>query len=319
MSVQGDQEIHQTEAKKPLHHYRFTQQSLPGLRPVLTTFRAMIFLLISCFVLLAAGLALFFTENGYNEVRVRYDDLCDTTIIGDDVRPCFISLNVEHTIRGNLEMRYELTHFFQNHRRFSFSRIDAQLAGEYVDFDGMSNCRPYRSINDSSTMENWILPCGLYALSVFNDTFELSTSEAFTDVGIAYEHEKQELFKKLNERYVAGNKWLEQNPLFNNGQVDEHFIVWMRQSALPHIKKVYKKCDDCKINPGNYNLTVYSRYPAEWFGGQKYFTIARVTTIGTQNTSLGVMYLIASGICGIYAIILVFSEIISPRQMGLYV
>ncbi|OHS94428.1 cell cycle control protein [Tritrichomonas foetus] len=299
---------------KPLHNYRFTQQRLPGWRPILTTFWAIVMLFCCCAVLLAMGLVFFFLQNGYNEVRVRYDELCSGK------KSCTLEVEVEKDLKGNLELRYELTKFYQNHRRFGFSRIDSQLAGDFVDFAGMSNAKPYRSIDDKPEMKNWILPAGLFALSVFNDTFPKKIGNAeFLESGIAYPSEIDYLYRPLNEKYTEGYKWLEENEtseIFVNGTADEHFMVWMRQSALPTVVKTYSHCDGCEIKAGKYSVTIQNRYPTTGFKGGKYFVISKVTTLGTQNTALGIIYIVCGAVCGIYAVVLLIAEAVAPRKMG---
>lgn len=309
---------------KPLHHYRFTKQTLPGWRPVLTTFQAMLVLLSLCVAFLVVGLVIVLHEDKYNQVRVRYDDKCNITTDTNDLNEehaCVINLNVEKDIKGNLEIRYELTKFYQNQRRFGYSRVDDQLAGKYVDYSGMDKCKPYRSENSSSNPESWTLPCGLYALTVFNDTFKLegTTYAQFSEEGIAFKSELDDLFKPLNSKYTEGNKWLQNNELFNNsGQTNEHFIVWMRQSALPHIKKTYAKCSNCEVKAGRYKLKIWSRYPTKRFGGEKYFTLTKVTPLGAHNTYIGIVFLACGGVTGLYGIILMIAELIKPRPLGRY-
>ena len=78
---------------------------------------------------------------------------------------------------------YELTNFYQNHRRYVSSRDDDQLsAGNSVETGAdaySSNCDPwyqstyYDSTGSTSTNYQYY-PCGLVARSVFNDTFTVS-------------------------------------------------------------------------------------------------------------------------------------------------
>lgn len=307
---------------KPLHHYRFTKQTLPGWRPVLTSFQAMIVLLALCIFFLVVGLVIFINEDKYNEVKIRYDDKCNITTDVDnseDNGVCQLEFNVEKDLKGNLELRYELTKYYQNQRRFGYSRSDDQLAGKYVDYGDMDKCKPYRSEDDSKNPENWTLPCGLFALTVFNDTFLIENTPLadFTEKGIAFKSEVDDLFKPLNSKYSTGQKWLEDDKLFNGlGQTNEHFIVWMRQSALPHIKKTYAKCSKCEVKAGKYNLKIWSRYPTEKFGGEKYFTLAKINTLGSHNTYLGIVFLVSGGVCGLYGIILIIAELVIPRSNG---
>lgn len=307
---------------KPLHHYRFTKQTLPGWRPVLTSFQAMIVLLSLCVAFLITGLIIYLNEDKYNEVKIRYDDKCNITTNTDnfeDDTVCNIEINVEKDIKGNLELRYELTKFYQNHRRFGYSRSDEQLAGEYVDYSGMDKCKPYRSEDDSKNPENWTLPCGLFALTVFNDTFVLENTPLapFSEKGIAFKNEIEHIFKPLNSKYETGQKWLQEDKLFDDlGQTNEHFMVWMRQSAQPHIKKTYSQCSNCEVKAGKYKLKIWSRYPTAKFGGKKYFTISKVNTLGCHNTYLGIVFLVCGGVCGLYGIVLIIAELVAPRLNG---
>ncbi|OHS93520.1 Cell cycle control protein 50A [Tritrichomonas foetus] len=311
----GDPNPSNPNARKPLHQYRLTKQTLPGWRPVLTSKGAIILLCISTILLILVGLALFFNQNAYNEVKVRYDDKCPP-----NGKSCIIKLKVKNDIKGNLEMRYILTKFYQNHRRYGYSRNDAQLAGEYVDFDGMSNCKPYRSIDDSPDKDKWIIPCGLFPYSVFNDTFTILNSNLnFTEKGIAFKSEIDSLFKPLNKEYSQGEKnattWIDEK-IFEGGQTNERFIVWMRQAALPTISKTYARCDDCTLQKGVYDLQITSNYPTDGFGGYKYIAISKVTTIGTGNIALGIMFVIGGGMTLIFGLVLFIAEIVDPREMG---
>lgn len=312
------EDINAQPLHKPLHHYRFTQQRLKGWRPVLTTAAAIITIFMIGAVLLALGLIFYFLQNEYNEVRYRYDDKC--TQIGED---CTITINVKEQIKGDLEIRYELTKFYQNQRRYGFSRDDEQLKGAYEDYKAMSNCKPYRSDDDSKDPSTWILPCGIFALSVFNDSFTLSGNNVpeFTEKGIAYQSEIDDLFKPLSDKYTSGNKWLQNlsdHNIFPGGNTNEHFIVWMRQASLPTIVKPYAKCDGCTLDSGDYQVTITNRYPTTSFKGGKYFVIAKVTTLGTHNIYLGIIYIVCGCICCLYAIILLITELTIPRKMGEY-
>lgn len=307
----NDQPVH-----KPLHHYRFTQQRLKGWRPVLTTTIAIIVMFSLGAALLAIGLIFFFLQNGYNEVKIRYDDQCQN--LNEN---CTITFNIKKQIKGNLEIRYELTKFYQNHRRYGFSRVDEQLAGDYIDYKGMDNCKPYRSDDDTSKPENWTLPCGLFALSVFNDSFYLEGNKVppFTETGIAYKSEIDYLYKPLSDRYKTGDFWLRDladEGIFPGASVNEHFMVWMRQAALPTVIKPYQKCDDCTLEPGDYSITITNRYPTTEFKGTKSFVIAKVTTLGTHNIYLGIIYIVCGSVCVLYGIVLLLAELICPRKMG---
>lgn len=320
-------DLDDTPIQKPLRHSRFAQQTLPGIRPIFTSFQAIIMLLSCTIVFLIIGLLLYFNQNGYNKVRIRYDNICQLISNPSDSflppnieseTPCNITIEIKKDLKGDLELQYELTNYYQNHRRYGYSKVDEQLAGQYVGFSDMSKCSPYRSEDEKRDESFWILPCGLFPNSTFNDTFNIDIPNAlsFTDKGIAYDSEINDLYKPLSDQYKVGDKWLENSIFGENGKISEHFMVWMRQSALPHIVKTYKKCDNCEIKAGNYTLQVWSRYPTDSFEGEKYFTIAKITKLGTHNTYIGISFLICAGLSGVYGLVLVVAEIVSPRLMG---
>ena len=274
-----------TEPKNPKEH-RFGRQKLPGLRIILTEKCAIVlFAIIGC-VLLVPGIIFYLLVNNLYEDELRYDNKCD---LGQD---CIVIFHVSKQIKGPINFYYKLTKFYQNHRRFGYSRVNSQLAGEYADFDEMEPCKPYRSENNDKDPSKWTLPCGVYANSVFNDSFTwLNDTSLFSDKDITFSVEREHVFKNLSTKYTSGNKWLEKSSIFH-GQTNEHFIVWMRTAPLQTFSKLYAKCKDCTIEPGDYLIKVNNRYPTDWFGGQKYIVIAKQGFFGTHQKFLGIVYLL---------------------------
>ena len=92
-------------------------------------------------------------------------------------------MTVTEAMKAPVFLYYELTNFYQNHRRYVSSRDDDQLAaGADVQTSASaysSNCDPwyqstyYDSTGQTSTNYQYY-PCGLVARSVFNDTFTVS-------------------------------------------------------------------------------------------------------------------------------------------------
>ena len=83
---------------------------------------------------------------------------------------------------------YELTNYYQNHRRYVMSRSMPQLMGKEIDSTQADQCSPiiYNSdldfvngtalsyVNGQELDPNAIAyPCGLIAKSLFNDTYSL--------------------------------------------------------------------------------------------------------------------------------------------------
>lgn len=97
----------------------------------------------------------------------------------------FVDFQINVDMKAPVYVYYELSNFYQNHRRYVKSRDDDQLAaGNGVDPSASaysSNCDPrstssYTSV-DGTVTEKQLYPCGLVALSVFNDTFVVSRNK----------------------------------------------------------------------------------------------------------------------------------------------
>lgn len=292
----------------PLKHYRITQQRLSSWRPLLPWKGAILLFAIGGCVLLLLGLVFFFVARGQFEARIRYDDVCELN------SRCEFEVALPGRVSGRVELRYELDGFYQNHRRFGLSRIDSQLMGQFVDFAGMANAAPYRSVGDSENMSDWILPCGLFAVSVFNDSFSVSGGD-FSETGLTFSAERERLFQPLSREYTSGRKWLDESDIFT-GMQDEHFIVWMRTSFLPRVVKSYSVCEDCSLEGGPLKISVDSRYPTSEFGGSKSVVVSSVNGLGSKNQFLGIAYMSSGAVCAAYSLFLLIVFLVYPRELG---
>ncbi|EAX89750.1 hypothetical protein TVAG_155710 [Trichomonas vaginalis G3] len=241
----------------------------------------------------------------------RYDDACT---IGN---VCNINFQIEAKIRGDIRIKYKLTNFHQNHNQFMKSRNIDQLRGKYVDFSDMYECKPLRSRDDSESESDWILPCGLSAVSIFNDTFTIKSEDpGFSETGITDQYEVDSIYKPLNSKYATGNKWLENNTLFPGAQTNEHFIEWMRASATPTIVKTYSICRSCELQTGNFTIQIKNNYPASFFDGKKYIILEKDSLLGLKNTFLGILFVVIAIFCTICLILILLLKIFYPRKLG---
>eukprot|EP00741_Cyanophora_paradoxa_P011731 tig00020563_g11335.t1 len=163
----------------------FKQQRLPAKTPLLTPVVVISFFFVVGMVFLPIGIALLRTSQGVTEVRQMY-----STPENPNVAHCSpatrsqactvnVTVHVPTTIKGPVYFYYTLDRFHQNYRAYVKYRSDLQLRGEPVtkkqldtacknyfqNPPGISNCDP----NDP-TKPCWS-PCGLAAMSLFNDTF----------------------------------------------------------------------------------------------------------------------------------------------------
>ena len=290
---------------------RFLQQDLKTVKPIITPYIGMA--VVGGCLIVAFILGGIFTALSINSIKYekRYDDVCQESSM------CTISFDIDQELSGDLMLRYKLTHYYQNHRRFEESRSLEQLMGNYMDYDGMSDCSPLRSVNSSEAPENWLLPCGLSALYFFNDTYQVNDPNLlFNDTDIAWS-EDVDIYKHLNNRYTTGIRWLESYTDFQGGQTNEHFIVWMRTSALPTIIKNYAKCKDCTIPAGTtLNITIGNNYPTTIFEGEKYIVLETDSVLGTKNLFLGISYIVLGCILFLFLICMILERIIRSRKIG---
>jgi hypothetical protein len=193
----------------------------------------------------------------------------------------------------------------------------------------MSECGDYRTElpDDPLNKSGWILPCGAVARSFFNDTFrfvEDAIDAGFAESGIAWRSDKQKLFKKLNENYTEGDKWLEtafMNETFPNGQRNEHFIVWMREAVLQTFVKPYARCIQCTIPAGNHTVEIGNNYVSpdagrKVFQGERHVVLMTVGLFGSKNDQLAIAYFVVGGLLILSGAVITVSQMACPRPLG---
>jgi hypothetical protein len=190
---------------------------------------------------------------------------------------CKIQFYVPDELSNPVLLYYQLTNFYQNHRRYVKSFDQAQLNGEHRDNSSIdtSDCDPLQLGEDGKAY----YPCGLIANSMFNDTIFSpialnwpGESGQFNydmkNTSIAWSADK-ELYKKLDPAvYPYGSVvppkfWREKYPVYNetfpypNLHEWEAFQVWMRTAGLPTFSKLSRRNDDIAMKVGRYQVDVY--------------------------------------------------------------
>jgi len=285
----------------------FKQQQLKAWQPILTPIPVIITFLVVGIVFIPIGVVLLVYSNIVVEVIQRYDD--NSTCPFNST--CTITLNVQQTMNAPVFLYYRLENYYQNHRRYVKSRDDVQLSGSVVtSASALSDCDPLIT-QDGSGNENMILlPCGLIASSVFNDSFVLrqnSTIIPLRKQGIAWSSDVNSKFHNP----PASAPGIRVIPDFE----DEDFIVWMRTAGLPNFKKLYRIID-INLNPGNYEVDIKNNYPVEAFGGRKYVVLSTTSWIGGKNPFLGWAYISVGIVCFIQGVAFGIKHAISPRKLG---
>ena len=163
----------------------FYQQRLASWQPILTPkWLSVTFALIGVlFVIL--GIVIWYDNQNIVELKRQYDPptlgaACPQAAAWPwgqqqpplEVQPelsCGITFNSPTTMKAPVYVYYELTNFYQNHRRYVRSKSDGQLEGRVFTSaadTALSDCAPL--ISDGSRV---LHPCGLIANSFFNGPF----------------------------------------------------------------------------------------------------------------------------------------------------
>jgi hypothetical protein len=232
-------------------------------------------------------------------------------------------------------MYYQLSNFYQNHRRYVKSRSDIQLAGtSAADKKELGDCDPWEHFDDHEPntpiegadpdkYSSYVLnPCGLIANSMFNDTFNMFEGECHDDTDcashvnmtsemsgkdIAWASDKEKKFKNL--KGWDGTPSLDQQIDVEN----EEFIVWMRTAGLPTFKKLHRKIKG-GLKKGTYTMRIDQRFKVQQFEGGKSFYLSTVTWIGGKNDFLGWSYIVVGILSVVVALAFAIKEKIHPRS-----
>lgn len=314
-------------SRKPTYS-RFTQQELPAWKPILTPGWVISTFIFVGIVFIPIGLASLSASEHVVEIVDRYDEDCvPSTHKGDMVdyiknaesnKTCIKSLTVPKKMRSPIYIYYQLDNFYQNHRRYVKSRSDKQLRDKKYEGE-TKDCEPVATGGKDNKP---IVPCGLIAWSLFNDTYGFSVEKKSLEVNkknIAWKSDKDykfgdEVFPKNFQSgdLIGGGKLNETVPL--NQQED--LIVWMRTAALPTFRKLYGRIEtDLEANE-KITVEIQNNYNTYEFGGKKRLVLSTTSWIGGKNDFLGIAYLTVGGLCLFIALNFILLYIFKPRPLG---
>jgi len=306
-------------SKKP-QDGAFQQQRLKAWQPLLTPPWVIGMFMLVGLVFIPIGIVIFSASNSVVEVSQRYDMQCGSNTF------CNVNITIPEDMNGPIFFYYQLTNFYQNHRRYVKSRSDPQLRGIDV-LNNLGSCDPLQSWNGTT-----LYPCGLIANSHFNDTFlasicdqgtctELMNGANWMEKDIAWPSDISVKFKRPSGCPSNDTTKCPQPSVGPSGQLpqvdDEHFIVWMRTAGLPTFKKLYARMPDITLHKGQiFSVNVTNVFPVSSFSGEKAIVLSTTSWIGGKNDFLGAAYIVVGSICWFLAIVFYIKHRCSPRELG---
>ncbi|KAK6154557.1 hypothetical protein DH2020_008805 [Rehmannia glutinosa] len=311
-------------SKRPKYS-RFTQQELPACKPILTPkWVISTFLLISV-VFIPIGVVSLLASRDVVEIVNQYETECIPEESRNDKvgfiqssqdKNCSRTLRVPKDMKQPIYVYYQLDNFYQNHRRYVKSRSDQQLRNPGSE-NSTDACEPEEKTNSGS-----IVPCGLIAWSLFNDTYAFSRNNqqlAINKRGISWKSDRDHKFGKRvypknfqNGTLIGGGRLNTSKPLSEQ----EDLIVWMRTAALPTFRKLYGKIEMDLQTGDVIDVSLQNNYNTYSFNGKKKLVLSTTSWLGGKNDFIGIAYLTVGGLCFFLAMVFTLIYLIMPRQLG---
>ncbi len=314
------------EEYENLKNSKFKQAKLPGWRPVSSFKKTTIMFFSFGGIFITLGIILLIVCNNVEEVSIRYDKYCENFKKQYPNNTCNITFDISEKMEKKIMIYYQLTGFYQNHRRYVKSKNDDQLNGKFMTLAEMidnEECDPVitnadmgknRSYNDTYDLnpDDLAIPCGLIAKSFFNDNFY--------DWKIIDKNGKETHFKP-NEKNIASDA--DKEIKFDNynlsqqwiDMTDEHFIVWMKPAALPTFRKLWARIDDRDLEEGSkVNVKIEDNFEVSSFDGKKHLILTTTNSFGGKNLFIGISYIVLGVISLSFGVIFVFGAHIRRKN-----
>ncbi|KAH0913097.1 hypothetical protein HID58_036418 [Brassica napus] len=281
--------------------------------------------LVSGVVFIPLGAICLFASQGVIEIVDQYDIDCIPLsfrdnkvryIQGIEDKRCNRTITVTKTMKNPVYVYYQLENYYQNHRRYVKSRQDGQLRSP-KDENDVKSCAPEDTVGGEP-----IVPCGLVAWSLFNDTYDFTRNNQKLSVNkkdISWKSDRDSKFgknvfpKNFQKGFPIGGKSLDPKiPLSEQ----EDLIVWMRTAALPIFRKLYGKIDTDLEAGDTINVLLQNNYNTYSFNGKKKLVLSTTSWLGGRNDFLGIAYLTVGSICLSLAVFFSVLYLAKPRQLG---
>ncbi|XP_020552013.1 putative ALA-interacting subunit 2 isoform X2 [Sesamum indicum] len=226
------------------------------------------------------------------------------------------SQNIPKHMKAPIYIYYQLDNYYQNHRRYVKSRSDQQLLHGLKHHD-ISSCAPEDFKHGLP-----VVPCGLIAWSLFNDTYSFFRGIDEVKVNrknIAWKSDRDHKFGKqvypfnFQNGTLSGGAHLDPNiPLSDQ----EDLIVWMRTSALPTFRKLYGRIEEDLDADDIITVKLLNNYNTYSFSGSKKLVLSTSSWLGGHNNFLGMAYISIGASFIFVAFVFMLIHVKNPRPNG---
>lgn len=309
-----------TASRRPKNS-RFTQQDLPACKPFLTPAWVISLFMLIGIIFIPIGVTCLLASHSVVEILYRYETECIPEeyrsnklayIQSDSIsKNCTDILRVPKHMKAPIYVYYQLDNFYQNHRRYVKSRSDNELLQGLKTKDiYRKNCVPEGYSNGLR-----IVPCGLIAWSLFNDTYQFFFESVELNVnkkGISWKSDREHKFGKDIYPYNFQNGTLiggaRLDPLIPLSE-QEDLIVWMRTAALPTFRKLYGRIE-VDLHANDYiTVKIQNNYNVYSFGGKKSLVLSTTSWLGGKNDFMGKIYVVTGALCIFLALVFLILHI----------
>lgn len=303
--------------------YLFKQQNLPACTPVLTPAWVISTFFLMGILCIPIGLVSLHASQNVVEIVDRYDTECipdpfkgskEAYIRDNSIsKNCTRHLKVPRHMKAPIYIYYQLDNYYQNHRRYVKSRSDKQLLYG-MKYNDTSSCGPEESNNGLP-----VVPCGLVAWSLFNDSYSFFRGTDELSVNRKNIAWKSDCEHKFGKHVFPFN--FQNGSLIGGGRLDPHvplsdqedLIVWMRTAALPSFRKLYGRIEEDLDMDDVILVSLSNNYNTYSFGGRKKLVLSTANWLGGRNNFLGMAYIAIGSCCIVLALVFLLLHLKNPR------
>jgi len=202
---------------------------------------------------------------------------------------CNITFNIDKKLNSEVLIYYQLNNFYLNHRKIVKSKNWAQLRGEDIkgkgceDLNTMEEMFGNNSIyytnewNHTFKKKDLANPCGLFARSFFNDSYEIFKNINDKKMIKIHINEKNISNKYLREKFFKRNKHYKTKQWID--VENEHFINWMNVETFHNFRKLWGRIEK-DLDVGNYTFLIKNNYNVSKYKAEKFIVLSDSNIFG---------------------------------------